>query len=84
LSRTHCWAAQLGSILWLRAAARLDAETTVTTVAEPDTVAAAQGLLDMIDSLLITDGIAELASTVGPPQLRTPDAVHLATLLAHH
>jgi predicted nucleic acid-binding protein len=46
-------------------------------------VAAARQQLDTIDTLLLTDSIVAKASTVGPPELRTLDAIHLATADAY-
>ena len=47
------------------------------------TVLAAQRLADAIDTLLLTDSIAAMARTIGPPELRTLDALHLATAAAY-
>ena len=46
-------------------------------------VAAARLLLDTVDTLILTDSIAKAASTFGPPELRTLDAIHLATADAY-
>jgi predicted nucleic acid-binding protein len=43
------------------------------------TAAAARRLLESIDTLVLTDAIVTLAESIGPPELRTLDAVHLAT-----
>jgi predicted nucleic acid-binding protein len=45
---------------------------------------AAQRLISMIDSLVLTESIAAAAGTTSPPELRTLDAIHLATALMHH
>jgi predicted nucleic acid-binding protein len=43
------------------------------------TAAAARRLLESIDTLVLTDAIVTLAESIGPPELRTLDSVHLAT-----
>ena len=44
---------------------------------------AAQRLADTIDTLLLTDSIAAMARTIGPPELRNLDAIHVATAVVH-
>ena len=46
-------------------------------------VLAAQRLADTIDTLLLTDSIAAMARTIGPPELRNLDAIHVATAVVH-
>jgi predicted nucleic acid-binding protein len=46
-------------------------------------VLAAQRIADSIDTLLLTDSIAAMARTIGRPELRTLDAIHLATAVVH-
>jgi len=43
------------------------------------TAAAARRLLESIDTLVLTDAIVTLSESIGPPELRTLDSVHLAT-----
>jgi predicted nucleic acid-binding protein len=45
--------------------------------------AAAQRLASTTDTLVLTDTIAAAARTIGPPELRTLDAIHLATADMH-
>lgn len=45
--------------------------------------AAAQRLAATVDVLLLTDAIANLAAALAPPELRTLDAIHLATAHFH-
>ena len=63
----------VGHIELLRAAARLSSAA----------VAAAQRLAATIDAFVLTDGIARLASGLAPAELRTLDAIHLATAHFH-
>lgn len=63
----------IGRVELHRAAARVGAEA----------VSAARDVLDSVDTLVLTDSIAELAATIGPSELRTLDALHLATAEAH-
>lgn len=79
--RSDCCTAQLGHIELMRAALR------IADVAEPeppghdDVVAAARRLLDKIDTLQMSPDILELAKTIPPTEMRTLDAIHLATIL---
>ena len=49
----------------------------------PATTAAAGRLLESVDTLVLTDAIVAVAKSIGPPELRTLDAVHLATALEY-
>ena len=44
---------------------------------------AAQRISNSIDTLLLTDTIAAMACTIGSSELRTLDAIHLATAAVH-
>ena len=46
-------------------------------------VLAAQRIANSIDTLLLTESIAAMARTIGSPELRTLDAIHLATAAVH-
>jgi predicted nucleic acid-binding protein len=46
-------------------------------------VLAAQRIANSIDTLLLTDTIAAMARTIGSPELRTLDAIHVATAAVH-
>ncbi len=59
----------VGHIELIRAAARTG----------PKAVALARNVASTIDTLVLTDAIASAAATIPPPELRTVDAVHLAT-----
>lgn len=63
----------IGRIELIRAASRLGAAAS----------AAAHQLLASVDILILTDTIAGLAATLAPSQLRTLDAIHLATAHLH-
>jgi predicted nucleic acid-binding protein len=63
----------IGHIELVRAARRIGHKT----------VLAAQRIANSIDTLLLTDGIAAMARTMGGPELRTLDAIHLATAAVH-
>lgn len=63
----------IGHVELIRAASRLG----------PAVTAAAQRLAATVDTLVLTDTIATLASTLPPPELRTLDALHLATAHFH-
>ena len=45
--------------------------------------AAARTVASNIDTLVLTDTIAAIAATIPPAELRTLDAIHLATAHAH-
>jgi predicted nucleic acid-binding protein len=45
--------------------------------------AAARTVASTIDTLVLTDTIAAIAATIPPAELRTLDAIHLATAHAH-
>jgi predicted nucleic acid-binding protein len=49
----------------------------------PATTAAAGRLLESVDTLVLTDAIVTVAKSIGPPELCTFDAVHLATALEY-
>lgn len=89
-SRVDCCTAQIGRIELMRAAVRIDdaALSTTRTVdevppVEGDAVMAARRILDKVDTLLMTPEIAALAQTIPPSELRTLDAIHLATVLVN-
>jgi predicted nucleic acid-binding protein len=63
----------IGHIELVRAAAR----------GGPAATAAARSLASSIDTLVLTDAIASVAATVPPAELRTLDAIHLATAHTH-
>jgi predicted nucleic acid-binding protein len=63
----------VGHIELIRAAARTG----------PKAVALARNVASMIDTLVLTDAIASAVATVPPPELRTLDAIHLATAHVH-
>src|ERR1700756_2526757 len=63
----------IGHIELIRAAARAGSEA----VSRARTVAA------MIDSLLLTDAITGSSASIPPAELRTLDAIHLATAHIH-
>jgi predicted nucleic acid-binding protein len=63
----------IGHIELIRAAAR----------AGPAATAAARNLGSTIDTLVLTDAIASVAATIPPTDLRTLDAIHLATAHTH-
>jgi predicted nucleic acid-binding protein len=63
----------IGHIELIRAARRLGAAAT----------AAAQRVASMTDTLVLTDTIATAATTIGAAELRTLDAIHLATADLH-
>jgi len=44
---------------------------------------AAEVVANSIDTLVLTESIAAMARTIGRPELRTPDAIHLATAAVH-
>jgi predicted nucleic acid-binding protein len=62
-----------GHIELIRAATRAGAAAT----------AAARNIASTIDTLVLTDTIAAIAATIPPAELRTLDAIHLATVHAH-
>jgi hypothetical protein len=63
----------IGHIELMRAAAR----------AGPDAVALARNVASTIDTLVLTDTMASAAATIPPAELRTLDAIHLATAHTH-
>ncbi len=63
----------IGRIELIRAASRLGLAA----------LAAAERLATTVDVLLLSDVIASLAATLPPAELRTLDAVHLATASLH-
>jgi predicted nucleic acid-binding protein len=63
----------IGHIELIRAAARTG----------PDAVALARNIASTIDTLVLTDTIASAAATIPPAELRTLDAIHLATAYIH-
>ena len=63
----------IGHIELIRAATRAGAAAT----------AVARNVSSTIDTLVLTDTIAAIAATIPPAELRTLDAIHLATAHAH-
>lgn len=63
----------VGHIELIRAAARIG----------PNAVAIARSVVSTIDTLVLTDAIASAAATTPPSELRTLDAIHLATAHIH-
>ncbi len=63
----------IGHIELIRAAARIG----------PNAVALARNVASTIDTLVMTDAIASAAATTPPSELRTLDAIHLATAHIH-
>ncbi|BBZ52034.1 type II toxin-antitoxin system VapC family toxin [Mycobacterium heidelbergense] len=63
----------VGHIELTRAAAR----------AGPSAVALARDVASTIDTLILTEAIASASATIAPPELRTLDAIHLATAHIH-
>lgn len=63
----------IGRVELIRAAGRLSVAA----------LAAAQRLATTVDILLLSDAIAHLAATLPPSELRTLDAIHLATAHLH-
>ena len=63
----------IGHIELLRAARRIGQAA----------VLAAQRIANGIDTLLLTESIAAVACTIGHAELRTLDAIHLATAAVH-
>jgi predicted nucleic acid-binding protein len=63
----------MGHIELIRAATRAGVAAT----------AAARTIASTIDTLVLTDTIAAIAATIPPAELRTLDAIHLATAHAH-
>lgn len=63
----------VGHIELIRAAARTG----------PDAAALARNVASTIDTLVLTDTIASAAATIPPAELRTLDAIHLATAHNH-
>ena len=63
----------IGHIELVRAAARTG----------PAATAAARNLASTMDTLVMTEAIASVAATIPPAELRTLDAIHLATAHTH-
>lgn len=70
----HLATSAIGHIELIRAATRAGAAATA---------AAARTVASTIDTLVLTDTIAAIAATIPPAELRTLDAIHLATAHAH-
>ena len=70
----HLSTSAIGHIELIRAATRAGAAATA---------AAARTVASTIDTLVLTDTIAAIAATIPPAELRTLDAIHLATAHAH-
>ena len=68
----HLATSAIGHIELIRAATRVGAA-----------IAAARNIASTIDTLVLTDTIAAIAATIPPAELRTLDAIHLATAHAH-
>jgi uncharacterized protein len=58
---------------------RVELMRVVARYGEPGQSARAHYLLDGLDILPLTEPVIALAETVGPPTLRSPDAIHLAS-----
>jgi predicted nucleic acid-binding protein len=69
----HLVTSAIGHIELIRAATRAGGAAT----------AAARKVASTIDTLVLTDTIAAIAATIPPAELRTLDAIHLATAHAH-
>jgi predicted nucleic acid-binding protein len=69
----HLATSAIGHIELFRAATRAGAAAT----------AVARNIASTIDTLVLTDTIAAIAATIPPAELRTLDAIHLATAHAH-
>lgn len=69
----HLATSAIGHIELLRAAGRAGAAAT----------AAARDLASTVDSLVLSETISAVAASIPPAELRTLDAVHLATALTH-
>ncbi|OBI52171.1 type II toxin-antitoxin system VapC family toxin [Mycobacterium sp. E796] len=63
----------IGHVELIRAAARVG----------PNAVSLARNVAATIDALVLTEAIAAAAATIPPPELRTLDAIHLATAHVH-
>ena len=70
----HLATSAIGHIELIRAATRAGAAAAA---------AAARTVASTIDTLVLTDTIAAIAATIPPAELRTLDAIHLATAHAH-
>jgi predicted nucleic acid-binding protein len=70
----HLSTSAIGHIELIRAATRAGAAAAT---------AAARTVASTIDTLVLTDTIAAIAATIPPAELRTLDAIHLATAHAH-
>lgn len=75
--RTHCCTAEIGRIELMRTAQRLEPGPNSSTAE------AARRILGKVDTLLMTREIVEMAQTLPPADLRTLDAIHLATILVN-
>lgn len=90
-TRVDCCTAQVGRIELMRAALRFGEGAQpiagglggLKPAAGGDAVVSARRLLDKVDTLLMTPEIAQLAEAIVPAELRTLDALHLATVLAN-
>ena len=69
----HLATSAIGHIELIRAATRAGAAAT----------AAARTVASTIDTLVLTDTIVAIAATIPPAELRTLDAIHVATAHAH-
>ena len=63
----------VGRIELIRAAARIGSNAVVL----------ARNVASTIDTFVLTETIASLAATISPEELRTLDAIHLATAQVH-
>ncbi|WP_158635050.1 type II toxin-antitoxin system VapC family toxin [Tsukamurella asaccharolytica] len=63
----------IGQIELTRAAARMT---------DPDTTSQAQYIGEQAETIPLTVAMAKLAETIGPPHLRSLDAVHLASAMS--
>lgn len=75
------WPVRVSSAL-----ARIEVMRIAGRVEDPAVVGVAQAVLGGIHLLRMDDGIVAAAATLGPPSLRSLDAIHLASahVLGHH
>jgi predicted nucleic acid-binding protein len=89
-TREDCCTSVVGRIELIRAAFRVGdgvvvgaAGSGTTERDESDVVVAARQVLDKVDTLIMTEQVVEAAALAAPAELRTLDAIHLATVLVH-
>jgi uncharacterized protein len=71
-------AAQSGEYAATSALGRIELMRVVARYGEPGQSERARFLLDGLDILALTEPVIALAETIGPPTLRSLDAIHLA------